>query len=96
MTRYTTELRFAVSMEPIPLYLLVFAEAGNVFDNMKNTDFLDLRRAAGVGARVMINPIGLIGVDMGYGFDRKAVMETNRPGCSIFNLAKDFNQTINY
>lgn len=73
MTKYTLELRGAVSMEPIPLYLLAFAEAGNVYKNINNADMFDLKRSVGVGARVMINPIGLIGFDLGYGFDRKAV-----------------------
>jgi outer membrane protein insertion porin family len=72
-TRYTAEMRFAVSLEPIPLYMLAFAEAGNVFPSLKTADAFNLRRSAGVGARIMINPIGLIGFDLGYGFDRKLV-----------------------
>ncbi|MCW8816782.1 MAG: outer membrane protein assembly factor BamA [Ignavibacteriaceae bacterium] len=67
------ELRFAVTLEPIPLYLLTFAEAGNVFESFSKTDIFDMRRSAGVGARLLINPIGLIGFDFGYGFDRKIV-----------------------
>ena len=67
------EIRFAVTLEPIPLYLLTFAEAGNVFESFNKTDIFDLRRSAGVGARLLINPIGLIGFDFGYGFDRKIV-----------------------
>jgi outer membrane protein insertion porin family len=73
MSRFTTELRFAVTLEPIPLYLLAFAEAGNTFESFKKTDIFDLRRSVGFGARVLINPIGLIGFDLGYGFDRKIV-----------------------
>jgi outer membrane protein insertion porin family len=71
MTRYTTELRFAVTLDPIPLYLIAFAEAGNVWVNLNETDPFDLRRSVGFGARILINPIGLIGFDLGYGFDRK-------------------------
>jgi outer membrane protein insertion porin family len=71
MTRYTAELRLAVTLDPIPLYLLAFAEAGNVFENFEKTDPFDLRRSVGVGARILINPLGLIGFDFGYGFDRK-------------------------
>lgn len=71
MTRYTTELRFAVALEPIPLYVLAFAEAGNTFESIKKIDPFDLRRSVGFGARLLINPIGLIGFDLGYGFDRK-------------------------
>jgi outer membrane protein insertion porin family len=71
MTRYTTELRFAIALDPIPIYLLAFAEAGNVFESIEKADLFDLRRSVGVGARLLINPIGLIGFDLGYGFDRR-------------------------
>ncbi|MGB5529958.1 MAG: outer membrane protein assembly factor BamA [Ignavibacteriaceae bacterium] len=67
------EIRFAVTLEPIPLYLLAFAEAGNVFENFNKTDIFDMKRSVGLGARLLINPIGLIGFDFGYGFDRKIV-----------------------
>jgi len=71
--KYTAELRFAVALEPIPLYLLAFAEAGNVFESFEKADFFNLRRSVGFGARILINPVGLIGFDLGYGFDKKAV-----------------------
>ncbi len=71
MARFTAELRFAVTLEPMPLYILAFAEAGNVFENFQKTDIFDLRRSVGFGARILINPIGLIGFDLGWGFDRK-------------------------
>jgi len=71
MSRFTTELRFAITLEPMPLYVLAFAEAGNVFRDIKTTDFFELRRSVGFGARILINPIGLIGFDLGYGFDRQ-------------------------
>lgn len=73
MTKYTSELRFAVALEPIPVYVLLFAEAGNVFRTFDQADFFDLRRSVGFGARLLINPIGLIGFDLGYGFDRRLV-----------------------
>ena len=71
MAKFGAELRVAVTLEPIPLYILAFAEAGNVFENFQKTDIFDLRRSVGFGARLLINPIGLIGFDLGYGFDRK-------------------------
>ena len=67
------ELRFALTLEPIPLYLLTFAEAGNVFESFEKTDIFDMVRSVGFGARILINPIGLIGFDFGYGFDREQV-----------------------
>ena len=88
--RYTAELRFAVALEPIPLYLLTFAEAGNVFASIDATQAFDLRRSVGVGARIMINPIGLIGFDLGYGFDRKAVDGKDPSWVFHFQFGKGF------
>ena len=73
MTRYVTELRIALTLDPMPIYFIAFAEAGNVYKDLKSTDFYDLRKSVGIGARILINPIGLIGFDYGYGFDRKLV-----------------------
>jgi outer membrane protein insertion porin family len=69
MTKQTAELRFSVSINPIPIYLLAFAEAGNVFESMARADFFNLKRSLGFGARLQIQPIGMIGFDYGYGFD---------------------------
>ncbi len=90
LERFTAELRFAVTMEPIPLYLLTFAEAGNVFADLKSADFFDLKRSVGVGARVLINPIGLIGFDLGYGFDRKSVNGQSPAWLFNFQFGKGF------
>jgi len=71
MTRYTAEFRVAITLDPIPVYMLAFAEAGNVFESIDKADLFDLRRSVGFGARLLINPLGLIGFDLGYGFDRQ-------------------------
>jgi len=73
MTRYVSELRVALTLDPMPIYFIAFAEAGNVYKDLKSTDFYELRKSVGIGARILINPIGLIGFDYGYGFDRKLV-----------------------
>jgi outer membrane protein insertion porin family len=69
MEKQTAEIRFALALAPIPIYVLGFAEGGNVWESMARADLFDLRRSAGFGARIQINPIGLIGFDYGYGFD---------------------------
>jgi len=69
MARFLLELRFALSLNPFPIYLLSFAEAGNVWANIRLVDPFGLKRAAGFGVRLMLQPIGLLGFDMGYGFD---------------------------
>lgn len=90
MAKFGTEIRLAVSIEPIPLYILAFAEAGNVFESFEKTDIFDLRRSVGFGARLLINPIGLIGFDIGYGFDRKAVSGNDPAWLFHFQFGKGF------
>ena len=69
MIKHTLEFRVAIALDPIPIYALTFAEAGNVWLDASTQDPLRLRRSAGVGVRLMINPIGLVGFDYAYGFD---------------------------
>lgn len=69
LAKYTAELRFNVALNPIPIYFLAFAEAGNVYENFSKTELFDVKRSAGFGARLLINPIGLLGFDYGYGYD---------------------------
>ena len=51
------------------LYLSAFFDAGNVYRTARQWDPTRLFRGAGFGAAV-ISPLGPIGVDLGYGFDR--------------------------
>jgi outer membrane protein insertion porin family len=69
MVKHTVEFRVALAMNPIPIYTSAFAEAGNVWQDYTTQDMLNLRRSAGVGIRLLINPIGLVGFDYAYGFD---------------------------
>jgi outer membrane protein insertion porin family len=68
-TKVTSELRFGISVNPIPIYALVFAEAGNVWGRFREVDPFDLKRSAGAGLRLTIPGVGLLGFDYGYGFD---------------------------
>ncbi|MBP9212244.1 MAG: outer membrane protein assembly factor BamA, partial [Bacteroidetes bacterium] len=67
--KHTAEIRFNVALNPIPIYFLAFAEAGNTWENLAKSEMFDLKRSAGLGARLLINPIGLLGFDYGYGYD---------------------------
>jgi outer membrane protein insertion porin family len=69
MVKDMLELRFALTLNPIPIYLLTFAEGGNVFADFLHADIFDLKRSYGFGARLLINPIGMVGFDYGYGAD---------------------------
>ncbi len=69
MLKYTAELRIPIAPNPT-IFALLFAEAGNSWLDLQHTNPLDLRRSVGVGARVFMPMIGIIGFDYGYGFDR--------------------------
>ncbi len=69
LIKHTAELRLSVTLEPIPIYLLAFVEGGNIFKDFSHTDVFDLKRSYGIGARLFMNPLGLIGFDYGYGMD---------------------------
>jgi outer membrane protein insertion porin family len=75
MMLLNAELRFAVTLNPVPIYAMAFVEAGNVWDNASQINPFDLKRSAGVGVRFLIQPIGLLGFDYAYGFDR--ILGTN-------------------
>lgn len=69
--RLGLELRYPLILEPTStIYLLSFVEAGNAWSNIKDFNPFELKRSAGVGARVMLPMIGLLGIDWAYGFDK--------------------------
>ena len=68
MLKYSLELRYLVSENP-NMYILCFAEAGNIWDEINVVDPFNLRRSIGIGARVMMPMLGILGYDMAYGFD---------------------------
>lgn len=74
--KLSTELRFSISMNPIPIFVLGFAEAGNVWGSLKEVDPFNLKRSAGLGLRVMVPPVGILGFDYGYGFDPNSFSES--------------------
>ncbi len=86
MARYTAELRFALSLDPMPIYFYGFAEAGNAWLDLDVADPFDLKKSAGIGIQLMIQAIGNIGFSYGYGFD-PAYGETNPAGWKfLFHL----------
>ena len=48
---------------------LAFADAGNIWPNLSDTDPFDLKRSVGVGIRIFMPMIGMLGFDYAYGFD---------------------------
>ncbi len=68
--KFTLELRYPAILQPqSTIYVLAFLEAGNCWENITDFNPFQVKRSAGVGVRVMLPMIGLIGVDWGWGFD---------------------------
>jgi outer membrane protein insertion porin family len=68
MLKYGIELRVPIAPNPT-VFGLMFAEAGNTWPDLSRTDPYDLRRSVGIGARVFMPLLGIIGFDYAYGFD---------------------------
>ena len=69
MLKYTAELRIPIAPNPT-IFGLLFAEAGRTWTDFKRANPFNMRRSVGIGARVFMPMIGIIGFDYGYGFDR--------------------------
>ena len=70
-TRLGLELRFPFLMQnSTTIYGLAFIEGGNAWTDASKFNIFDLKRSAGVGVRVFLQMIGLIGIDWAYGFDK--------------------------
>jgi outer membrane protein insertion porin family len=71
--KYGVEIRYPLSLDPFPIFILAFADAGNIWPSITKTDPFDLRRSVGFGTRLLLPAVGLVGFDFGYGFDRLIV-----------------------
>ena len=68
--KFTVELRYPVILQPqSTIYALAFLEGGNCWSDIREFNPFQIKRSAGVGVRVFLPMIGLLGVDWGYGFD---------------------------
>jgi outer membrane protein insertion porin family len=72
MTIFTLEQQFPIVQ---PVHGVVFFDAGETWNELRDLRFLgDLAKGVGAGLRVEVPLLGNIGLDLGYGFDRR------RPG----------------
>ena len=68
--RMTLELRYPFMLGNTTIYGLGFAEAGNAWTETKKFNPFDMKRSAGVGIRIFLPMVGLMGIDYAYGFDK--------------------------
>ncbi len=69
-TRLGAELHFPFMLQTsTTIYGLAFVEGGNAWTSVKDFSPFDLKRSAGVGVRIFLPMVGMMGIDWAYGFD---------------------------
>lgn len=68
--RFTLELRYPFLLGNTTIYGLGFLEAGNAWNDTKDFNPFDMKRSAGIGVRIYLPMVGLMGIDWAYGFDK--------------------------
>ncbi len=82
--RFTLELRYPFLLGNTTIYGLTFLEGGNAWAETKKFNPFDMKRSAGVGVRIFLPMVGLMGIDWAYGFDKK--INGNNLGGSQFHF----------
>ena len=71
-SRMTLELRYPLMLETsTSVFALAFIEGGNAWTNVNKFNPFDMKRSAGVGVRVLLPMVGLLGIDWAYGFQKR-------------------------
>ena len=84
-TRLGIELRYPLMLETSTnIYVLGLLEAGNAWNDINKFNPFDLKRSAGVGVRIFLPMIGMMGIDWAYGFDK--VFGSSSAGGSHFHF----------
>ncbi len=87
--RFTLELRYPFLLGNTTIYGLGFLEAGNAWQEIRNFNPFDMKRSAGIGVRLFLPMVGMMGIDWGYGFDK--VSSGSRGGSQFhFVLGQEF------
>ena len=84
--RMTLELRYPFMMGNTTIYGLGFLEAGNAWTDAKKFNPFELKRSAGLGVRIYLPMVGLMGIDWAYGFDKPHYTSSSEHGGSQFHF----------
>ena len=82
--RFTLELRYPFMLGNTTIYGLTFLEGGNAWYDTKKFNPFDMKRSAGVGVRIFLPMVGMMGIDWAYGFDK--TLSTGTKGGSQFHF----------
>ena len=67
------------------IYVLGFLEAGNAWHDISKFNPFDLKRSAGVGVRIFLPMIGMMGIDWGYGSIRLTIVRNTAAASSTLS-----------
>lgn len=84
--RFTLELRYPFLLGNTTIYGLGFVEAGNAWYDTKKFNPFDMKRSAGIGVRIFLPMVGMMGIDWAYGFDKVYNGSTFEKGGSQFHF----------
>ena len=94
--KFTFEIRHPViQSQSATIFMLVFAEGGNVWNSFNTFAPFNIRRSVGVGARIFLPIFGLLGLDYGYGFDAIPGIPSANKGQFSFSIAQSLNGGFN-
>ena len=89
--KYTVELRYPIILKPqSSIYVLGFLEGGNGFNSWKEFSPFKIKRAAGVGVRLYLPVVGMLGIDWGWGFDAPYGSTTRSGSQFHFTMGQTF------
>lgn len=69
-SRMSLELRYPFLLGNTTIYGLGFVEAGNAWKETSKFNPFDMKRSAGLGVRIFLPMVGMMGIDWAYGFDK--------------------------
>ena len=69
-SRMSLELRYPFLLGNTTIYGLGFVEAGNAWTETSKFNPFDMKRSAGLGVRIFLPMVGMMGIDWAYGFDK--------------------------
>ena len=89
--KYTLELRYPVILQQqSQIYVLGFLEGGSGFSSWREFSPFRIKRSAGVGVRLYLPIVGMLGIDWGWGFDAP-MGGTERSGSQFhFSMGQSF------
>jgi outer membrane protein insertion porin family len=66
---FTTEYKYIITQG---VNWITFFDAGNTWNSFEGANLADLKKGVGTGIRIEVPMMGVLGFDIGYGFDKKS------------------------